>query len=334
MTYGAGDLKLEIEYQTEQHGWIHCYLTFAGERRHLYASNVFSPFPDLLDLMRAIATQRLPHYFLWDEEGRGARFEALPVSDNSPTFRLRIAYEYGEGDVWVDAELDRQAVIDVFLAPLRSFVRHTSAEMQNDWKCSAADMERLYQLLRRGYPPRSRQFGIQHFEFQVEGFGPDRLPVSLPLQWVTIQVFDVPQAVFSLDDSDPFWPAWFSFLEAILEGDLPADLQFYYRDYLLPGTEPDEDEQPEPDEDDYFEYHQLAASPVKDSALFHLMITKTNTIVQDQVLLDETFDRNWFVSAFCEEFERYLDEEYVFLDGISLFDLRTLPLERLKGMLS
>jgi hypothetical protein len=343
MPYGAGDLKLEIEYQTELHGWIHCYLTYDGTRRHLYASNVFPPFPDLLDLMRAISTQRLPHSFPWDEEGRGARFEALPVAEDSPTFRLRIAYEFGEGEVWVDAELDRQAVIDVFAAALRNFVTHTSTEMQNDWKCTSEDMNRFYHLLERNYPPRSRQFGIQHFDIQVEGIGNRNLPFQLPFEWLTIEIFDIPKVVFSLDDNDIFWPYWFSLMEKIALGKLPARFQFHYQDYVFPSPETEESEQPTPapppdndevdDDDDFFEFHTITASSVKDANLFHLLVTKTNNQVTDEVLLDETFDRGWFVSQFCDEFERFLKHEYIFLVGISPFDLNTLPLERLKSLL-
>jgi hypothetical protein len=344
MTYGAGDLKLEIEYQTELHGWIHCYLTYGGVRRHLYASNVFSPFPELLDFMRAIHVQRLPHHFLWDEEGRGAKFEALPVAPDSASFRLRIAYEFGEGDVWVDAELDRQAVIDVFSAPLSAFVRHTSSEMQQDWKCTADDMERFYRLLKRQILPRNRNIGVQHFQFEVEGFGEDRFPVPLPLEWLSLSVFDILQVCFSLEDDQIFWPYWFSWLEKIIQGRLPAQFQFHDQDLKLPAIQDDVEETPpaeieQPgeevdDEDDFYQYYILQAAPVEDPALFHLKITKSNPWVENQMLIDETFDRHWFASAFCDEFERFLAEEYIYHKEISLFDLRSLPLERLKDLLS
>jgi len=344
VTYGAGDLKLEIEYQTELHGWIHCYLTFGGVRRHLYASYVFPPFPQLLDFMRAIHAQRLPHHFLWDEEGRGAKIEALPVAVDSASFRLRFAYEFGEGEVWVDAELDRQAVIDVFSAPLSAFVRHTSAEMQQDWKCTADDMHRFYRLLNCPILPRNPNIGVRHFQFEVEGFGENHFPASLPLQWLSLSVFDIRKVYFSLEDDQIFWPYWFSWLEKIIRGRLPAQFQFHDQDLILPGIGDDADEAPpaEPEqpaaemdeEDDFYQYYTLQAAPAEDPALFHLKITESNPWVENYLMIDETFDRHWFASAFCEEFERFLEQEYSFNEDLSLFDLRSLPLQRLKALLS
>lgn len=343
MPYGAGDLRLEIEYQHEHAGWIDCFLTFNKIRRHVHASNVFPPFPDLLDFLRAIHTSRLPHKFYWDEEGHGLDFEALPLLDNPDSFRLRIVDDLEEKDVWVDAELDRRAVIDVFLAPLRAFVRHTSQELQADWRFKAADMERFSALLRQEIPSRNEQIGITHFKFEIRR----SFPFQLPLQWFTFQVFDIPKFSVGVADKEIFWPYWFSMMEKIILNKLPSQFQFHYQDLDLPGAEDESGETPTPasaendpqspidDEISFFLYHKIQACPVKDTFLFHLNITKTNNFIRDELLVDEIFDRNWFAGAFCDEFERFLANEYEYLGpDVSQFDLQTLPLDRLKGLLS
>jgi hypothetical protein len=331
MPYGAGDLKLDIEYQNEKDGWIDCFLTFNKIRRHVHASNVFPPFPSLLDLLRAIHTSRLPHNFYWDEEGHGLDFEALPAADRLDTFRLRIIDDLDEKAVWVDAELDRRAVIDVFLAPLRAFVRHTSEELQQEWRFTFADMEKFSALLRQEIPPRNDHIGIQHFKFAVE----HNVPFPMPLQWFTLEIFDIEKFVIGVADKEVFWPYWFSMLEKIALGKLPTQFQFHEQDLVFFDDEENSAEPQPPDEDVFFQYYKIQAMPVKDAFLFHLMISKTNNVVQDELLVDEVFDRRWFVGAFCDEFERFLLSEYTYLGPeLSQFDLRNLPLERLKGLLS
>ena len=117
------------------------------------------PFHDLLDFLRSIILQRLPAWFFWDEEGYGPFFEAWPLDepddDNCPDFHLRIihtTHEYhwiGEGDdrralinsylvMLVDADLNREAVVDVFLEALRDFVLYS--KQPDEWEISMADL--------------------------------------------------------------------------------------------------------------------------------------------------------------------------------------------------
>jgi hypothetical protein len=344
MPYGAGDLKLEIDYQNENLGWIHCHLTFNGVRRHLYASNVFSPFPELLIFLRAIHTQRLPHDFLWDEEGRGAKFEALPAAADDRRFHLRIAYEFGSGETWVDAELDRQAVIDVFSAPLSAFVRHASPAVQEEWGCTAATMESFYHLLSQPVAPRSRAVGLQDYFIAITAAGGDHLPIPLPLEFFQLNVYGIPKFILPLNDRQIFWPYWFSWMEKIILGKLPAKFKFQIQDLTFDMPEDEAGLAPEqpvpdpgdvaPDEDEFFQYFTVIASPVEDACLFHLSITYTNPSAADAPMIDETFDRHGFASAFCEEFERFLRDEYKFYGPpYSSFDLNNLPIDRLKSLL-
>jgi hypothetical protein len=70
-------IAFEINHKHEHAGWINCYLTINGERHALEASSVFPPFQPLLRFVKAVAGQRFPAKFFWDEEGIGADFEAV-----------------------------------------------------------------------------------------------------------------------------------------------------------------------------------------------------------------------------------------------------------------
>ena len=76
----------------------------------------------------------------------------------------------------------------------------------------------------------------------------------------------------------------------------------------------------------------LHATAVDHPQRFRLVITEADDEYRDFLQVDEVQDRRAFVGAFCAEFERMLEKEYQLLpdDDGRVFDLRSLPLERLK----
>ncbi len=110
------ELSLEIDYANEHSGWIDCWLVINGERHHLDASNVFSPFLPLLYFTKSVAGQRFPARFRWDEEGVEAEFSATTVADDSPLVHLTIKYDKVE-EPWLDADIERETLIQALAAP-------------------------------------------------------------------------------------------------------------------------------------------------------------------------------------------------------------------------
>ena len=101
-------LALDIDYSHESAGWIKCYLTIDGVSHYLDASAVFPPFLPLLRFVKAVAGQRFPARFFWDEEGYGAEFDATAVEDDSELVHLKIRhYDHEEDVIWLDADIER-----------------------------------------------------------------------------------------------------------------------------------------------------------------------------------------------------------------------------------
>lgn len=332
---GARDLKLEIDYRHEESGWIDCFLTFDGVRHNILASDVYPPFPQLLHWMRALIANRLPHRFYWDEEGVGVMIESWPVAEDSPNFRLRIQYRSFNGvggDVWADAELDRQAVVDMLLAALRDFAQHARRPSGGPWYCSLKDI-RAFELFRqRVIPPRGDIHSCEPILFRLSCY---RQHQNASL-WLHFELWGITALTLALSDNHPMWPLWFAWLEKILLGELPAEVDFLdldkeqlNRKLVAIGELPES----------ALENHwgnSFRALPVDHPRHFRLVVTEADDDFRDFLQLDEVQDRRAFVAAFCAEFERMLAEEYKLLpgdDGV-ICDLRHLPLARLQALLA
>jgi hypothetical protein len=328
---GAGDLNLEIDYRHESAGWIDCYLTFDGICHKLWASDVFPPFIQLIHWMRALTANRLPYRFYWDEEGHGAKFKAWPVAEDSPNFHITIYYDKDD-TTWVDAELERKAVVDVLLAALRDYALYGGPPSRGGWDFSLADVIAFEEFQRRVIPPRSDHHSAEPIQLTLRR----ARQFELACQWLDMQVWGIPVVTMVLPDSHPMWPSWFEWLEKILLGQLPAEVDFLNltiedlnREMVARG------EQPESVLDRPWGY-TLRATAVDHPGHFRLVITNADDEYRDYLQLDEVQDRRAFVSAFCAEFERMLKEEYQVLadDDGTVFDLHSLPIEPLKTLLA
>lgn len=328
---GARNLNLEIDYRHEKAGWIDCFLTFDGVRHNLWASDVYPPFPQLLHFMRALAADRLPYRFYWDEEGHGAHFEAWPVAEGSPNFHFKIRYDI-DNSTWVDAELERKAVVDVFLAALKDFALYARSPSRLEWGCSLVEIIAFEEFQRRAIPPRSDVHSAEPIDLSIRR----TRHLRLACQWIYISVWGIPVGTLALPDSHPAWSAWFDWLEKILSGQFPAEVFFInqtveilYQEFLEAG---------EPGESVFEKPWGLTfhATAVDHPRHFRLVITAADGGYRGFLQLDEVQDRRTFVAAFCAKFERMLAEDYELLpcDDGTLCDLHDLPLARLQALLA
>jgi hypothetical protein len=319
MLENPGGLKLEILYQDFVQEPIDIFLSFDGMSHPLSPMSPTHPFMNLLDFMRALHTQRLPYRVTLYEEGPGTVFEAWPVAEDSPNFHLYVYYEEnGHRYPWINARLERRAVIDIFLEALEDMVAHTDQDFQAFWNINQSDLEKFRQLLLREVPSRSAPKPDPDYSFTFSAV-------------VTIKLFDFFAACWLLNQYATFWPYWFSLLEKILLSNLPAHFKFHdFSDNRL---------FIEDDNDMMVGYldparYTISAIPVDDPRHFRLRAAQFDSN-GEWLIMDEVFDRVSFGRAFCRDFELYLKNDYTFQPRGDErdFDLRTLPIDRLKSLL-
>lgn len=322
-------IEFEIDYANESAGWIDCYLTIAGQRYRLSASDVFPPFLSMLRWLRAIHAQRMPHRFYWDEEGKGALFEARPIVEDSPDFHLRIKHNT-EDQPWIEADISRQQVITTFFSALKDFALHAGPPSRGDWHLMLADIASFEQFQARLIPPRSDLSRAEPVSFTIDR--PENAPS--PFQWMALWIWDIPLIEWMLDDFDPFWGIWFDFLDKIADGRLPAKAE--YTDTRMIQLLIDlAEEEPGGDSPVCHCGHSIYADPLPDPHLFRLRFLAHGPDEQNFLALDEILDRRQFVGGFCRSFENFLSNSYKLSateEGQS-FDLRSLPLGELKSLL-
>lgn len=352
MPMDARDLNLLIDYPDEAYGWIHCYLTFDAATHPFLASQVMPPFQNLLNFLRALTLQRLPAQFFWDEEGKGPYFEAWPLAGESPAsgcldFHLRVIHvtnsfhPIGEGEeqrtlidtyhtLCVDADLNREAVVDVFLAALRDFALYSPHP--EEWGITLADLQAFERLRQRPIPAR----------WQIDQAGTVDLLITRQQddedqtggQSMQLSMWEMCYQFGYLDDSDAFWPHWIALLEHALDGKpyefsiLNMIVHRLNRDMVAQGIFSLEEVGP-----DYST--RLAAAPLDHPRHFRLQIFETDHRYTDYLCFDEVIDRFQLVEVFLREFDALLRADYRPYpdeDG-QTFDLRQLPTQRLRETL-
>ena len=313
-------LNLEIDYAHEHSGWIICNLTIDGERHPLDASNVFSPFLPLLHFVKAVAGQRLPHKFFWDEEGYGADFEAMPVAEDSSLVHLKISHGVNVAP-WIDADIKRDVVIQAFLPPLIDMVNNFSM-VERGWELPRFAVDNVQRAIANG---TLLQFSPQRLEYRIHGSYDYGLIEEL--RW-EIWVEDEFKQFFDWWDTSPFWSQWIEFLEKISSGDLPAQLEFpeKLRGGLLTRFVPSIEDL------GIFRITYMQAEPLEDLQNFRLHIRSTNWQGEgNHLVLDEVINRDQCVRGFSDIFRHFLKNEYRVQPDRNgkTFDLRTLSIENL-----
>lgn len=314
----ANSFSLEIDPLSTESGWMHCWLVVDGQRHYLDATSVFPPFGHVLAFAQALAQNKLPHEFFWEEEGHGAKFQALPVTPENSRFHLLINHD---GEIVVDAEFDRMQIAHGLLESLRA-VALDCPGAESEWEFPYFLIENFERNLIEGFnkTSNSESAGIAHFVFNhYRGYGGTQAP-SFAI-WMANRL-----ALFmAMDDIAHYWPAWFDLLEKIVRGDLPLDVVFKREAEDNPG---------------FFSFFGMdvvfhfQSNPSTEPHHFRLKITSLLATLEpemSQTILDEVLDRRQFVNAFAQAFKEFLETDYMaFLDsGETNFDLRLLPLDRL-----
>jgi hypothetical protein len=311
----TGSFSIEFDPLSSRNGWMDCWLVVDGRRHGLDATSVFPPFGDVLAFARALAENRLPHEFLWDEEGHGAKFQALPVAGQSQRFKLCIDHD---GKIIVDAEFDRMQIAGGLLESLRR-VALDCPGAESEWDLPYFLIEDFERGLARGFVPpfRTKRAGIAHFVFNH--YHDDGVTPAF-----NIWVGDDLVLFMALDDSAHHWHTWFELLASIGRGELPAEVTFKREAgkalnlFLLMGV------------DVTFRFQ---AEPVVEPGHFRLKVILYPHLKPriDRLIVETVLDRRQFVHAFARAFKQFLETDYLaFLEsGTNEFDLRSLPLDRL-----
>lgn len=324
------EFTFEIDHQNERAGWIDCTLGFGGRHYKLAASDIPSPFPHLLDFVTAIATQRLPFHFYWDEEGKGVDFDAMPLSDDDPRFHLHIQHNCHDKP-WVDAVLDRSVVVDALLAELRDFSLNAGLPSRFSWHLTEADVLAVDRMLANPPSLRSDITRAERLDFSFTW------NASYPVAgfWLEISVLEMSQAFLNLQDDDPFWAGWFAFLEKVLKNDLPFRMVCrdgrqieFISELVEEGDLPESSLECEP---------QLifGAEALDHVGHFRLKIFEDDCRKTNFLRVNEVLDRCQFVRGFCTIFEKMLIEIETTTPELaaSAFVLRQLPLEWIRKIL-
>jgi hypothetical protein len=265
---------------------------------------------------KAVAGQRFPAKFFWDEEGIGADFEAVEVPGNSQLVHLRI--QHVEDDIpWIDADVDRDAVIEALLPPILDFSENFRLA-EREWYTPRKLVNEFHQAIMAGIPLRSDIHSPQLVTCSVEG--------GYDMGYLEGRVF------FQLDfeddlivsiilfDTNPFWGQLIEFMGDIANGNLPSECK-HVRVVKL-------DMQSIPE---IRIETRLVAEPLEVPQNFRLKIFTKNRDEDEFLTLEEVVDRNQFTSGFADSLKDFLETEYRLepdKEG-KTFDLRTLPLTKM-----
>jgi len=315
------DFRLEIDSLSSRHGWMKCWLVLDGKRHQMEATSVFPPFSNVLKFARAIATHSLPHEFIWDEEGHGVKFQALPCEPDDSKFHLHINHD---GEIVVDVNVDYMQVVCGLLESVRGFSLDCPGA-ESEWEFPHFLVENFEHDLAQGFssPSDANAVSMANFVFgHYGGYGGQTYPAFC------IWIHDRDIQYMSMNDIPRFWWMWFELLEKIGRGDLPAEVVLHVE------TEDQYDDHA----DEVFMFfmnptRRFVAEPIPNSGLFQLKIeiTMTQPELRQSMLVGYGLDRHQFVSAFVDSFQNFLRTSYpAFLEsGENKLDLRALPIEKL-----
>lgn len=316
---------LDIDYAHENAGWIKCYLTIDGVSHFLDASAVFPPFLPLLRFVKAVAAQRFPARYFWDEEGYGADFYATAVEDDSALVHLKIRhYDHEEDVIWFDADIEREEIIRAF-KPIIVDMSRNFLLAEKEWFMPGQIIEHLHSAIEKGIPLRSDIHSPQDIQCLVKG----AYNVEYMNGCVFFQLIFEEEEIVSilLFDTHPFWKQALDFFGNIVSGNLPASCE-----HLRVDSWGMDSESPE----EYRSLVRLVAEPLDAAENFRLKIFTKFQNEPEFLQLDEVVNRRQFTHGFANSFWQFLKQDYQLApdrDG-KTFDLRTLSLEKLEQALN
>lgn len=306
-------LSFTIDYPTEIAGWIECRLEYDGNSRSMYASNVFPPFINLLHFLLMIHRQRLPYRFYWDEEGEGVYFEALPVAEDDANFWLRVWHDRNN-ELWVDREFERKEIIELFLGAVREFVLYSynpdqnyqSVMLQGHWGIRLSDLEPHESLLKEPYPLRHDERAVESLELRMK-ITPDQYREKLFEPSIEFWFWGQKVTSMHIEDRSHMWSCWAYFLENLLEGRFPAELEYIDTDWITTMKELLDEGTASLDEITRVPKVNLTALPSGSPNTFRLRILNTDYLTEEYLLLDEILDRKQFCGTWLDQFDSVIE---------------------------
>ncbi len=311
-------LALEIDYAHEEADWVNCNLIVDGDYHRLDATRVFPPFKPLLYFVKAVAGQRFPAQFWWEDERDGICFEATAVDEDSPLMHLKIQNMRVESP-WLDADIERETVIRAFLLPILDLDRNYLVA-EEKWELQHQFVESVRTAIINGIPRCPDKDAARSIEIKVRSdYATEYVDGHV---FIDVNVDEYPTLSILLQDTNPFWKEWIDFLGRIAQVELPAQCEYLKVDTTR-WKELDEIE----------EYHYwtcFSAEPLNHSHNFRLRIFTRFQQEKEFLFLDEVLDRHQCLEGFASAFKKFLQEEYQLtpdLDG-NTFDLRTLSMDK------
>lgn len=305
---------LEFDPLSARHGWMDCWLTIHGERQQVYTSSVFPPFRDVLIFARALAANRLPHKFNWDEEGRWVTFKAFPLKPGSENFRMVINRDR---TLLLSAELNRMDTVKMLVEQLRR-VALDCPGAESEWEFPYFLLEDFEREWARGFKPESSSVAVTPARFvfyPCGGYGGVKAPAFC------VWLGEAHVLLMLMEDDRRCWQAWFEMLGKILSADFPLEYNFYKIHQSEDPEEKAEDEETWPWT--FGLVFQAEAAEVPEH--FRLRVQTESEGLDTALVCDVTADRQAFVDAFFHAFEEFLKTDYlVFLENGGLrCDLRS-----------
>jgi len=145
------EASVKVKFFPPEHGWMRIVLTYAGRDIPIHSSNVFDPYPALLDWLEKVFNHELPaRWHITEEE---TYIDFIADIDESGTERLRLVGEQRE-DVYEDRTVytfvDSPDVIGIAKEIYRSFKEMLDHEFEpKGWgrDLRALDWERIDKYL-------------------------------------------------------------------------------------------------------------------------------------------------------------------------------------------
>lgn len=312
-------LDFQIDYQHAHSGWISCTLVIDGEQHYLAASGVFPPFDDLLRFVRAVAGQRFPARFEWEEEGTEVCFSAEAVAQDSPLMRLKITHQEGDSEeTWFDGELGRDIFIQAVLPAIQDFSKKFPLA-EASWGLLRKRVARTSDAIRAGIPLRSDIHAAHDVAFEIfGGYGKGFEEGN-----VFIRLLSEDEIIFTilLFDNNPFWSELVDFIRKVSTGEFPAAC-LHRRVHVWKFQSPESPYETRIDT-------RLQAEQLAIPENFRLKVFEKFQDENEFLVWDEVVRLSRFVEGFRGAMRKFLAKEYHVIpdqDG-KMFDLRSLSLD-------
>lgn len=125
--------KLEVSFvQHDYPGWIGILLKVDkkkiafGKKEEISASEVYSPFWNLIRFLENIISGNLPNSFVIDEEGIEKKFEAKPYKNNDDLFLFitsEVVYSKKEkSKVYLEGIFDKKQFVKEWFGKFKNFI--------------------------------------------------------------------------------------------------------------------------------------------------------------------------------------------------------------------